>query len=614
MLEFRNAQLSSEVVVADKKRTKILHTIIGVVLALVILPLSIVAWQLVDINRDAMRSAERRAQLQTIQDVGNHVETFVGGHRNEVVAIAQTMETSNGLSALLGLPEEERSQRLSRFLKKNDNMMLLAFIPALSATDPAGTVRILDGTRISNAEADKIVGDSVAFLRKSPERTLTSQPLTIPSSQEFAVTFAEPIAGREGEQGAVVAVVSFEPVFRFVNQFGGSGTNAALLKAGSRIVFLVNQEGRVLIHPDREMVYSSRTVKDWEIVKRWTENQRIASAEQFELPLEGTTFSMLGSFTTTQLSPDIKLGVIAVINEKMAYSSVGQMITRAVTLSLVTVILGVGIGVALSFWVTSPIQSLAGGARAIAAGDFSKRITVRTSTEIGQLAEDFNSMAEQIQRYINDLKFAANENRQLFLGTVRALAEAIDGKDPYTRGHSERVMQYSVLIAQYMGLNDDEVEDIRIASILHDVGKIGIEDRILKKPAALTEDEYTVMKGHPQKGANIMSQIPQMKKYVPGMYYHHECMDGKGYPLGLKGDQIPMMARIISVADTFDAMTTNRPYQRAMEPDFAVQRIHTFSGTRYDPVVVKALEDSLKAGRLTEVIQGYQVSQMAGKP
>src|SRR5262249_47001408 len=189
------------------------------------------------------------------------------------------------------------------------------------------------------------------------------------------------------------------------------------------------------------------------------------------------------------------------------------------------------------------------------------------------------------------------------IGWVGGLAEAIDGKDAYTRGHSERVMKYSVLIAQQMGMSEDEVEDIRIAGILHDVGKIGIDDKILKKPAALTDEEFRIMKQHPQIGAKIMSEIPQMKKYIPGMFYHHECLDGHGYPLGLRSDQIPMMARIISVADVFDAMTTNRPYQRAMETEFALERIKSFVGSRYDGQVVDALIAAYHNGKLEEVLQ-----------
>src|SRR2546425_4853716 len=200
-------------------------------------------------------------------------------------------------------------------------------------------------------------------------------------------------------------------------------------------------------------------------------------------------------------------------------------------------------------------------------------------------------MTDQIERYINDLQHSVTENRELFIGTVKGLAAAIDGKDPYTRGHSERVSRFSIAIAQRLGLTDDEVEKIRISALLHDVGKIGIDDSILKKPSALTDEEYEIMKKHPQKGYKIMAPIPGMKEFLPGMYMHHEMINGKGYPQGLKGDEIPLMARIVSVADTFDAMTTDRPYQKAMEFNAAVERLKTFVGTRYDARVVQAFVD-----------------------
>ncbi|MBD0373967.1 MAG: HD-GYP domain-containing protein, partial [Pyrinomonadaceae bacterium] len=203
-----------------------------------------------------------------------------------------------------------------------------------------------------------------------------------------------------------------------------------------------------------------------------------------------------------------------------------------------------------------------------------------------------------LEQYIDDLQRSAKENRELFIGTVKALAAAIDGKDPYTRGHSERVARFSVAMAQRLGLSDDEVEKIRISALLHDVGKIGIDDNILKKPSALTDEEYEIMKKHPQKGYKIMSQIPAMKEFLPGMYMHHEMINGQGYPQGLKGDEIPLMARIVSVADTFDAMTTDRPYQRAMKFEDAVERVKSFVGTRYDEQVVAALVAACEEGQI----------------
>jgi HD-GYP domain-containing protein (c-di-GMP phosphodiesterase class II) len=207
-------------------------------------------------------------------------------------------------------------------------------------------------------------------------------------------------------------------------------------------------------------------------------------------------------------------------------------------------------------------------------------------------------MTDQIEKFISDLQQSAEANRQLFIGTVKSLAAAIDGKDPYTRGHSERVSRFSVAIAQRLGLDDDEVEKIRISALLHDVGKIGIDDKILKKPAALTDEEFEVMKKHPQKGYKIMSQIPAMKEFLPGMYMHHEMVDGKGYPQGLKGEEIPLMGKIVAVADTFDAMTTDRPYQKAMKFEDAVARIESFVNTRYDADVVGAFTAACREGQI----------------
>ena len=139
---------------------------------------------------------------------------------------------------------------------------------------------------------------------------------------------------------------------------------------------------------------------------------------------------------------------------------------------------------------------------------------------------------------------------------------------------------------------------MRISALLHDVGKIGVDDRVLKKPGMLTPEEFDLMKQHPSKGANIMRPVAQLKEMLPGIELHHEHVDGGGYPHGLWGDEIPMMARIIAVADTLDAVTTNRPYQSAMDLEFAMERIRTLAGTKFDPAVVDALDRAVRAGKL----------------
>jgi HD-GYP domain-containing protein (c-di-GMP phosphodiesterase class II) len=307
---------------------------------------------------------------------------------------------------------------------------------------------------------------------------------------------------------------------------------------------------------------------------------------------------MLGSYATAELDKSAALGVIAIQDEAAALASVSDMRWQVLWISLVAGLLTIITGVFFARKLTDPVRDLASGAHRLASGDFSKRITVTSRTEIGDLGNSFNLMTDQIEHFISDLQRSAEDNRQLFIGTVKALAAAIDGKDPYTRGHSERVSRFSMAMAQRLGLTDDEVEKIRISALLHDVGKIAIDDKILKKPAALTDEEYEIMKGHPQKGYKIMSQIPAMKEFLPGMYMHHEMVNGMGYPQGLKGDEIPLMGKIVAVADTFDAMTTDRPYQKAMKFEDALARIESFVGTRYDPAVVAALSEACREGQI----------------
>jgi HD-GYP domain-containing protein (c-di-GMP phosphodiesterase class II) len=207
-------------------------------------------------------------------------------------------------------------------------------------------------------------------------------------------------------------------------------------------------------------------------------------------------------------------------------------------------------------------------------------------------------MTDKLEEHIAKLAKAATENRELFVGTVKALAAAIDGKDKYTRGHSERVARISVGIGRQLGMGDEELETLRISALLHDVGKIAIDDAILKKPAALTDAEFEIMKTHPQRGYKIMSQIPAMKDFLPGMYMHHEMVNGQGYPQGLKDEEIPLQAKIVSVADTFDAMTIDRPYQKGMLLPAALERIKSFVGTRYDAKVVDALIKGCENGEI----------------
>ncbi len=186
------------------------------------------------------------------------------------------------------------------------------------------------------------------------------------------------------------------------------------------------------------------------------------------------------------------------------------------------------------------------------------------------------------------------ELRELFFGTVSALSQAIDAKDGYTRGHADRVSRIAGAIAREIGLSESEIEHIELAGMLHDIGKIGIEDRILLKPARLDPEEQEAMQRHPIYGASILEPSKQLRPLVPIVLHHHEHFDGSGYPEGLIGDEIPLASRILLVADAYEAMTSDRIYRKAIGHERALEQLNKYKGIQFDPKVVRAFERVLE--------------------
>lgn len=193
------------------------------------------------------------------------------------------------------------------------------------------------------------------------------------------------------------------------------------------------------------------------------------------------------------------------------------------------------------------------------------------------------------------------EIKETFYATSEALAEAIETRDPYTGGHTKRVLEYSMAIAKELKLSTSVMEILKLSAVLHDIGKIGIEDRILRKDAPLNVDEASTMKSHPQLGVEILKHVPQLKDVIPGMLYHHERIDGLGYPRGFKGSQIPLIAKIISVADTYDAITTTRPYRKGLPPEVALKELKKHSGKQFDGKVVDAFIKAFANGAISGI-------------
>lgn len=190
-----------------------------------------------------------------------------------------------------------------------------------------------------------------------------------------------------------------------------------------------------------------------------------------------------------------------------------------------------------------------------------------------------------IQKINQELKQSRENLEKAYLESIEVIRQTVEAKDTYTRGHSDRVSQYSVLIGKYMGLSETDLQTLKIGGLFHDIGKIGIPDSILLKETSLTDDEYSQIKNHPAIGKHILSNATVFQDIIPIVFHHHEKYDGKGYPMKLAGESIPLLARITSLADTFDAMTSKRSYRNALALETVIEEIKTCSGTQFDPKI-----------------------------
>jgi len=193
---------------------------------------------------------------------------------------------------------------------------------------------------------------------------------------------------------------------------------------------------------------------------------------------------------------------------------------------------------------------------------------------------------------------AYEELEEMFFQTAESMAEAIEKRDPCTGGHTKRVTSYCATVARHLRLQPEARKWLRIAATLHDVGKLGVEDQILRKPARLSPEEYAKIKGHSAMGAGILQHIRKLREIIPSVKYHHEQIDGGGYPEGLKGEAMPVMAKIVAVADAYDAMTTDRPYRKAMSKEAAIEELQRCAGTQLDGGVVNAFLEAYRQGEI----------------
>ncbi len=566
-----------------RRRGRILFSLLGVFVIVGLVPLGTVAWKLIDINREALKTSSQELQLLIARSTARELDGQVDALRSQLSSAARAV---GGIVGRPGRPDEGTLRQALADVT-DDRMLYLRY------TDLRGGRVDTRATATVSQDLDPFF---IAGLRRAAESmsesegggdvpiATISEPILLAGKPPRAgVILSAPVVSGGNFRGVLSALVDLQAVWEGVTRENRTG----------HTTFAMDRQGRVLAGGTRGGEVPDRSFTQTEIYRKFLSAPgRARETMPFTLIGNGNSERYLGSYEVTREG----WGVFVEAKERQVYLPVMDMVRSTRVWALGALSLAVLAAVIFARTISNPIDRLAAATRAFAAGDLSHRVQVRSRNEIGELAEAFNRMASQIEDSIRRLKLAAEENNQLFLGTIRALAQAIDAKDPYTKGHSVRVNKYSVIIAQHLGLSREDIRSIHVASLLHDAGKIGIEDAILKKPGRLTPEELAIMRTHAERGASIMAPIRQMSKILPGLRSHHERWGGGGYPDGIAGEAIPLMARIIAAADTFDAITTNRPYQRAHTFEEAVRVLNELKGTVLDEKVVEAFNRAYGTG------------------
>ncbi len=549
----------------------------GALVIVGVIPLLVSQYFLTGINRDSLETLEKKYLTRSAVSIADDIDNLISNNLEQLQNIAGGIKST---ASLLNDQEDpftyaSREGTIQNYITPQSDLLALWMV---NASGQGATAQPAEISESALVEMNRGLSQSLQGTQ------YVGEFLWLDFVNQPAVVVAVPVQRGDRVIGGVVGLVSLKMIQDRLRGETSSDVTA----------FVVDNDGTVLMHTEPSVAVQRPDYSRVQIVSEFMKAP-VRLTQTYKRTIGGVSMEMLGTVAPVT-SAD--WGVVVERETSKAFASVAAMkrstfqwVALALALALIT-------GAFFATRISRPIRLLAGSSREIAAGRYDQRVSIRSRDEIGELAENFNHMSGEIQKAVDDLKKAAQENHLLFVNSVRMLAAAIDAKDPYTRGHSERVAKYSLAIGRRLGLSQKELSDLRVGALLHDVGKIGIDDRILRKPGALTEEEFEVMKTHPQKGEAIMGGVPQLINMIPGMLYHHERWEGGGYPEGLAGERIPMQARIVTIADTFDAMTTNRPYQKAMEMNYVVEKIGSFRNTRFDPRVVEAFMDAITSGEI----------------
>jgi putative nucleotidyltransferase with HDIG domain len=588
-------------------RLRLRHLLFAALLLSGIIPLTVANLLLVERNREVLESQERQVLVTEARALSQEISGELETQRKQLAQLGHGLLAGEGEeSATVRLHEPWVAGHLaSAGFDSSDGLLSLRVLD-VHGEGPRVNFRVLP----ESAQDALLTAFGRAVVGGRPAYELAARPgqgplaaVAVPVARRFGTS--QPLPRGGGPELVVEAVIELALPGAAPGPRRGRDTgevSAALIDAGGRVLWTTGIPSGL-----ERALAESWPVKDFA-------TRPLSVIGQYAAEVEGEPREML-----VQISPieETGWGLVAQKPLASAFQAVDEIATTALWSTLLLILLALFFAIVTARRVSEPVQRLAETSHEIAAGNFGRRVAVGGLTvEFADLANDFNRMSGHVERYVEELQRAAAVNRDLFIGSLRSFAAAIDAKDPYTRGHSERVAAVSRTIARFLRLPEDVQHRVWIAALLHDVGKIGVDDRVLKKGGVLSAEEFELMKAHTVIGAEILAPIEQLREMIPAVRWHHENWNGRGYPDGLKGDQIPLIARIVAVADTFDAVTTERPYQRAYEPGEAVATIRRLVGSRFDAKVVTAFLGAWERGevRVTPLRPRAVRSDAGGRP
>jgi HD-GYP domain-containing protein (c-di-GMP phosphodiesterase class II) len=558
-------------------RLRLRHLLLGLLLLNGILPLLASNLFVLRSNRELLKDQEKTNLTRAAEVLSQRLNGELAAARSQLGLLGSSLLAGEGAADLeerLAQPGLLRS--LQRFQRANPNVL------ALRVLSPSGQGPALVVPNLPSAASAALDGAFEASRRS--RRAEHSFALLAPAAQA-ATALAVPVLADGREPVLWVESLLTLPLLSSIFQREAqSGVD----------VFLLANDGSIL-WSEGASAAEIEAVRSSDEVRGFARFPLNATAE-YEIQGPEGALHMVGMLSAI---PEAGWSVLVHRPAAAAFRAARQTIWNTAASSGLLLLGSLALAAYLARRVSEPIQTLARTANEIAQGQFGERVAVPLAAgELRDLAKSFNRMSGHVQMYVDRLSASASTNQELFIGSIRAFAAAIDAKDPYTRGHSERVAESARVLARKLGWAVELQERVWIAALLHDVGKIGVDDSVLNKGGGLSEDEFVEMRAHPVVGEEILRPIVQLREILPAIRWHHESWDGSGYPDGLKGEQIPLIARIVAIADTFDAMTTNRPYQAARTWEWAVQQIAALAGKKFDPQLVATFARACEAGEV----------------